>query len=97
MAQIRIANPVARSVDKKVPSAPRPSSLNGKKVGLYWNMKSGGDHGLTRVEELVRERFDDVTFKRFQGESGGIIRMVTKDQADRISREVDVVVGTTAD
>jgi hypothetical protein len=97
MAKIRIANPVARSVDKTVPSAPRPPSLKGKRVGLYWNMKSGGDHALTRVEELVRERFDDTTFKRFQGESGGVIRMVTRDQADRISREVDVVVGTTAD
>jgi hypothetical protein len=97
VAAIKTYNPVAKSVDKTVAKAPRPTTLDGKRIGLYWNMKSGGDHALTRVEELLTERYRDMSFQRFQGASGGIIRMVTKDQADQIGREVDVVVGTTAD
>lgn len=42
--------------------AERPATLSGKTVGLLWNAKVNADVYLRRVQELLAERFDDVTF-----------------------------------
>lgn len=97
MTRIRTFNPVAKSIEKTQPRARRPADLEGKRIGLYWNMKSGGDHALDRVEELVRGRYASAHFARYEGASGGIIRMMTAAQADQIAKECDVVIGSTAD
>lgn len=97
MARLEVLNPVARVVEQSVPPAPRLSELTGKRIGLYWNMKSGGDIALDRTEELLRERFPDVTIQRFVGSVGWLMRHATAEDADRIARECDAVVGTTND
>ncbi len=40
--------------------APRPSSLEGKTVGLRWNSKPGGDFYLDRVAELLTQQVKNV-------------------------------------
>ncbi|MFQ5830769.1 MAG: hypothetical protein ACE5JD_16680 [Candidatus Methylomirabilia bacterium] len=97
MARLEVFNPVARVVEHSVPPASRLSDLSGKRVGLYWNMKSGGDLALDRTEELLKERFPDVTVQRFVGSVGWLMRHCTAEDADRIARECDAVVGTTND
>jgi hypothetical protein len=51
--------------DKKT-LAPRPASLKGKKLGLIYNLKSGGDVLLTRTAELLKERYDIGEVKWFK-------------------------------
>ncbi len=97
MARLEILNPVAKAVEHSVKPAPRRESLAAATIGLYWNMKAGGDAALDRTEQLLRERFPDTKFRRYTGSVGFIMRHCTAEDADRIAAEVDAVVGTTAD
>ncbi len=97
MAQLDVLNPIAQPVRHSVAPAPRRSDLRGATIGLYWNMKAGGSDALDRTEELLRERFPDASFKRYHGSVGFIMRHCTAEDSDRIAREVQAVVGTTAD
>jgi hypothetical protein len=97
MAELEVLNPVAQPVRHSVAPAPRRPGLSGATIGLYWNMKAGGNDALDRTEELLRERFPGVTFKRYHGSVGFLMRHCTAEDSDRIAREVQAVVGTTAD
>jgi hypothetical protein len=97
MAQLEILNPVASPVRHSVAPAPRPRDLRGATIGLYWNMKAGGSDALDRAEELLRERFPGARFKRYHGSVGFLMRHCTAEDSDRMAREVQAVVGTTAD
>ena len=97
MARLEILNPVAKTVEYSVKPARRPSDLDGLRIGLYWNMKAGGDAALDRTEQLLRGRFSKATFRRYTGSVGFIMRHCTAEDADRIASEVHAVVGTTAD
>jgi hypothetical protein len=97
MARLEIRSPVATRVEQSVKPAPRVAGLSGLTVGLYWNMKAGGDAALDRTEQLLRERFAGVKFRRYTGSVGFLMRHATADDADRMASEVQAVVGTTAD
>jgi hypothetical protein len=97
MAQLEVLNPVAVPVRHSVAPAPRRPDLRGATIGLYWNMKAGGDAALDRAEALLRERFPGVTFRRYHGSVGFLMRHCTAEDSDRIAREVQAVIGTTAD
>jgi hypothetical protein len=58
---LEILNPAGRRMlveGKRL--APRLGSLNGKRAGLVYNQKSGGDVLLARTAELLKERFKDL-------------------------------------
>ena len=97
MARLEIRNPVARAVEHSVKSASRLRDLNGATLGLYWNMKAGGDAALDRTEALIRARFPEAKFRRYTGSVGWLMRHCTAEDADRIASEVHAVVGTTND
>jgi hypothetical protein len=97
MAQLRVFNPVAESVQVSVRPADRLASLAGKRIGLYWNMKAGGDVALAHVATLLKERYPDATFREYRGSVGWVMRHATTDDVRRIAVECDAVVGTTAD
>lgn len=97
MARLAIVNPVSKTVEHSVKPAARPRDLTGATIGLYWNMKAGGDAALDRTEELLAARFPGATFKRYTGSVGWLMRHATAEDADRIASEVSAVVGTTAD
>ncbi len=97
MVDLVISNPVAETARFSVKPAARRTDLSGARVGLYWNMKAGGDAALDRTERLLAARFPGATFKRYTGSVGFMMRHATAEDADRIASEVDVVVGTTAD
>ncbi|MFC1910541.1 hypothetical protein ACFLXC_04570 [Chloroflexota bacterium] len=58
MVKLEVLNPSGKiqKVDKR-PLAPRPSSLDGKRIGLVYNLKTGGDTLLARTAELLKERY----------------------------------------
>jgi hypothetical protein len=97
MAQLEVLNPVALAEEKSTPPASRVRDLKGKRVGLYWNMKSGGDVALDRMEELLLQRYPGIVANRYIGSVGFMMRHLTPGDAERISQECDVVVGTTND
>ncbi len=90
-------NPVARPREQKVEPASRPHSLAGKTIGLFWNMKAGGDVGLERVAELLRQRYPDCEVKHYIGSVGQIMRHSTAEDCDRMASECHAVVATTGD
>jgi len=97
MARLEVRNPVARAEERSIPPAPRIPDLSGKRVGLYWNIKSGGDAALDRVEERLKERFPGITTSRHIGSVGFMMRHLTQEDAEKIARTCDAVVGTTND
>lgn len=46
---------------------PRVTDLAGKKIGIYWNGKMGGDNFWNVVEELVKEKFPTAKILRYKG------------------------------
>jgi hypothetical protein len=98
MAELVIRHPIAETVEFSVKPAPRRGGdLAGARIGLYWNMKAGGDAALDQMETMLSARFPGSTFRRYIGSVGFLMRHATAEDADRIASEVDAVVGTTAD
>lgn len=97
MATLEILNPVAQTVKFHVQPAPRIPDLHGKMIGLYWNMKTGGDVALDAVAALLTDRFGELTFKRFVGSVGATVRHATAEDADKMAAEAHAIVGTTSD
>jgi hypothetical protein len=102
MDQLRIVNPIAvpeqsTPVADRFPVAPRPATLDGLRVGLFWNGKNHGDVGLARTKEALIKFYDGVRFVEYLGEKGGLNRYASDTQLERMVKECDVVVGTTAD
>jgi hypothetical protein len=97
MAELTICNPVAETVEFSVKPASRRADLASARIGLYWNMKAGGDAALDQMEKLLGARFSGARFRRYTGSVGFMMRHATAEDADRMASEVDAVVGTTAD
>lgn len=97
MARLEILSPLAKTVEFSVKPAPRLRDFTGVTIGLYWNIKAGGDFALDRTEQLLGEKFPGVKFKRYTGSVGWLMRHCTAEDADRIASEVNAVVGTTND
>lgn len=94
---LRVLHPIAQIREQKGASAPRLSSLEGKRIGLYWNHKPGGDAALQRAGELLKRRYPGVETKFYVGSIGGAVCSMNMDDVKRISEECAAVIGSTAD
>ncbi|MGD0659465.1 MAG: hypothetical protein ABSD38_15490 [Syntrophorhabdales bacterium] len=47
--------------------SPRLSSLEGKKIGMYWNGKPDGDYYWDTIEGMLKREFPSVTVLRYNG------------------------------
>lgn len=97
MTTMEILNPQAGSIIEAVKPAPRLSGLSGKRIGLWWNMKAGGGVALDRTAEILGQQFPDTEFMHYTGSVGAMLRHATAEDAEKIARECDAVVGTTSD
>lgn len=97
MTSIRVFNPVAEPIERVLKPAARVTDLDGRRIGLYWNMKPGGEVALREIERLLRARYPAATFRYYEGDVGSLMKKVTPRLADRIAKECDAVIGTTAD
>ena len=97
MAQLEILNPVAATAKRSATAADRPKTLDGKRVGLFWNNKVGGNTALRAAAEALGKRHRTLTFKEYQGSVGSSNRYMTPQDLALISSECDVVIGSTAD
>lgn len=94
MYELKVLNPEATSQgDLNIsPPAPRPSTLDGKTVGLLWNDKRGGDVALRRMGKLIQERYRDVKVIAYKGPRG-----YPKPLLEKAFKECDVFIGSTGD
>ncbi len=100
--KLQIMSPAAERVDFKVPPAPRLGSLEGKTIGLYNNMTGGADVAVELAAERISQRYPNVKFERYGGDlrpgrpalSRG--NHIDEDEASRIAKEVDAMIGATA-
>jgi len=95
--RLQVLNPVAQKVEKKGALAPRLPKLEGKHIGLYWNLKSGGDVALKRAGELLKAKYAGLETKMYIGSVGSTHRMATKDDVKRMVTECAAVIGSTSD
>ena len=49
------------------PPSKRIPDLKGKKIGLYWNEKSGGNHFWNGIEQLLKEKLPETAILRYSG------------------------------
>lgn len=57
MSEVEVLSPVAEAKGVEMSPAPRPETLDGQRVGFLDNAKPNVDVFLSRVEELLGERF----------------------------------------
>jgi hypothetical protein len=67
-AKLQVLNPRGEITLPPV-SAPsgRVADLAGKKIGLYWNGKAGGNHFWNGIEQLLKEKLPSTTVLRYEG------------------------------
>ena len=65
---LEVLNP--RATIKPPPTlapTPRVTDLTGKKIGIYWNYKQGGNNFWNVVEELLKSKLPTTTILRYEG------------------------------
>ena len=91
MAELEVLNPVAHVSIRRVLLAPQLKSLEGKRVGLYWNAHQGGDIALARVSQLLESKFKGMSFRLIKSSVTG-----PKEKVEE-AKTFDAVIGATAD
>jgi hypothetical protein len=66
--------------------APRVGNLDGKRIGIYWIGKAGGNNFWDGVEELLNERYPNARTVRYEGPFD-----LGDARAAEIAREVDTL------
>lgn len=94
---IDVLNPVAQTSTYVVAPAARPRSLETATVGLFWNMKPGGDFALESIATELAKRYPNAQFRNYVGSVGSTVKYATPEDQVRMASECDVVVGTTGD
>ena len=102
MAKLTIINPVAEAQSstqsaKRFAPAKRPSSLDGKRVALYWNAKAGGEVALEHTRSQLSRLFPKAVFFDVFGDQGTHMRRASAELLDKTAVQADAAVGTTAD
>jgi hypothetical protein len=63
----------------------RIGDLTGKKIGLYWNRKAGGNNFWDGVEKNLKEKYPTATILRYEGAFD-----LGEALAKKMAKEVDV-------
>ena len=72
MATLEILNPVAEIVQTTIPPAPRLDTLEGKTIGLYWNLKANGNIALAAMAEELSRRHPGIKFRNYAADVIGM-------------------------
>ncbi len=97
MTTMKFLNPVAAIAKRTASPAPRPDSLDGKTLGLYWNNKTGGNIALRAAAVHLLKRYPTLKVREYQGSVGSTTRYMTPKDASLIASECTAVIGSTAD
>ena len=94
MASLTVLNPVATSVGdlRQYPLAARVPVLAGKRIGLWWNLKRGGDVALRRVGARLQEKFPDLELIWVEDQFPA-----SNETVNQATKDCQAVVGATGD
>jgi len=67
--------------------SPRVTDLAGKRIGIYWNGKSGGNNFWDVAEGLLKEKFPSATILRYKGPFD-----LGDKVAENLAKEVDIFI-----
>src|ERR1700759_2201210 len=100
--RLTIVNPIAEPharVDEsnRAKPAPRPATLEGKTVALYWNGKQNGLDALAQARKNLSALYPNIRFIEMIGELGGTNRYLSPEQLLKLQAEADAAVCTSAD
>ena len=91
MAKLEILNPVAQASVRKASLARRLSTLDGKRIGLLWNGKGGGDTAAEHVGELLQNKYPGLKVELIRTTSPA-----GKQQLEEL-KGFDGIIGSTGD
>jgi hypothetical protein len=97
LTNMEFHNPVAAIAKRTGSAAPRPDSLDGRTLGLFWNNKTGGNIGLRAAAAHLQKRYPTLKVREYQGSVGSTTRYMTPKDVSLIASECTVVIGSTAD
>ncbi len=101
--QWELVNPAGVIKITPIEMPPRISTLEGKTIGLKWNMKPGGNIFLDRVAELLKEKVPSAKIIKFyELEPTTVPISSNMDVADQKARIIakykpDIVIGSQCD
>jgi hypothetical protein len=93
---ILVFNPTGTKSGKEKVGAPRLSGIDGKRIGVIWNGKLGGDVFLSRVSEVLAERFGVKVVERVD-DRGDTNRVIDQAVVNRLVATCDAAVIGTGD
>ena len=94
--KILVFNPTGTKKGKEKIGAPRLPLLNGKRIGVIWNGKLGGDIFLDRISELLKERCNVTIVERIN-DRGDTNKVIEQAVVNRLVATYDAVVIGTGD
>jgi hypothetical protein len=101
--QWELVNPAGVIKVTPIEMAARINTLEGKTIGLKWNMKPGGNIFLDRVAELLKEKFPSAKIIKFyEVEPTTVPQSANMEVADQKARIIakyrpDIVIGSQCD
>lgn len=94
--KILVFDPTGTKKGKEKIGAPRLSTINGKRVGVIWNGKLGGDVFLDRVSEVMKEHYGVTIVERIN-DRGDTNKVIAQEVVNRLVATCDAVVIGTGD
>jgi hypothetical protein len=101
--QWELVNPAGVIKVTPIKMAARITSLEGKTIGLKWNMKPGGNIFLDRIAELLKEKVPSAKIIKFyEVEPTTVPQSANMDVADTKAKIIakykpDIVIGSQCD
>lgn len=89
--------PIAPGGTSQIKVAPRVGALDGKKVGLFWNIKPNGDVFLLRIGQRLKEKFPSAEIIEFLPAKPVAGRPSSATTIEEAVRKCDVVILSTGD
>ena len=90
-----VLDPTSGPVVERATRAPRPQSLEGKRVGFLDNSKQNSDKVLRYLDEMLRERYGIAASMHRRKPTAS--RVVPDDTLEEMLRECDLVVPAVGD
>ncbi len=99
--QYEVLNPWAKAdpVPLRGLTAPRVTDLDGKKIGLFRNVKRAGEPILNVIESRLRDRYPKAEFSRYIAQTMGVAGLEPQnhEKFEGWIKEVDAVILAVAD
>ncbi len=87
---IVVLDPTSTPRDLNIPKAQRLDGLGGRKIGFLWNAKANGDTLFSRLEELLREKYEIASTMHRRKPTASIPAEI--QVYDELAKSVDAVV-----